>query len=78
MSLLLTIIISERIGHIMDSTATKFQQIYANLPLNQRREIVVVVDDEPLTWNSAKIEIDNDTDKAKEVLEKLVKLGIIT
>lgn len=56
---------------------TKFLQIYANLPLNQRTEIVVVVDNEPLTWNAVKIEIENNTDKGKEILGKLVELGII-
>lgn len=56
---------------------TKFLRIYANLPLNQRTEIVVVVDNEPLTWNAAKIEIENNTEKGKEILEKLVELGII-
>lgn len=56
---------------------TKFLQIYANLPLNQRREIIVVVDDEPLTWNAAEIEIENNTQKGKEILEKLVELGIL-
>lgn len=56
---------------------TKFLQIYANLPLNQRTEIVVVVDNEPLTWNAAKIEIENNTNKGKEILGKLVELGII-
>ena len=61
----------------MDSTSTKFQQIYANLPLNQRNGIVVVVDNEPLTWNAARIEIDNDTDKGKQILDLLVKLKII-
>jgi hypothetical protein len=61
----------------MDNLTTKFQQIYANLPLSQRREIVIVIDNEPLTWNSAKIEIDSNTDKAKEILEKLQQLGII-
>lgn len=55
----------------------KFLQIYANLPLNQRNEIVVVVDDEPFTWNSAKIEIENDTEKGKQILNKLVDLQII-
>ncbi len=62
---------------IMDSLSTKFQQIYANLPLNQRKEIVVVIDEEPLTWNVAKIEIDNESGKGKQILELLVKLGII-
>jgi hypothetical protein len=62
----------------MDSPGTKFQQIYANLPLSQRTEIVVVIDNEPLTWNAVKIEVDNDTDKSREILEKLIRLGIIT
>lgn len=56
---------------------TRFSQIYANLPLNQRSEIVVVVDNEPLTWNAAWIEINNDTEKSKEILEKLVNLKIL-
>lgn len=57
---------------------TKFLQIYANLPLNQRNEIIVVIDNEQLTWNAVKIEVENDTPKAKEILEKLIKMGIIT
>lgn len=55
----------------------KFLRVYANLPLNSRNEIVVVVDDEPLTWNAAKLEIENDTEKGEEILEKLVRLEII-
>lgn len=55
----------------------KFLQIYANLPLNQRNEIIVVVDNEPLTWNAAKIEIENDTPKGEEILEKLAKMEIL-
>lgn len=60
----------------MDMKA-RFQQIYANLPLNQRVEIIVVVDDEPFTWNSAKIEIENDTEKGKQILDKLIELQLI-
>ncbi len=55
----------------------RFLQIYANLPLNQRQEIVVVVDDEPLTWNAAKIEVENDTEKGRQILDKLVKMNIL-
>lgn len=55
----------------------RFLQIYANLPLTFRSEIVVVVSNEPLTWNAAKLEIENDTKKGEEILEKLVKLEII-
>jgi len=60
------------------SAKSIFLQAYANLPLNQRSEIIVVIDDEPLTWHSAKIEIENNTDKGKEILEKLYKMGILS
>lgn len=56
---------------------TKFLRIYANLPLNQRNEIVIVIDNEPMTWNATRVEIENDTDKGKEILKKLVDLQII-
>lgn len=56
---------------------TKFLQIYANLPLNQRSEIIVVLNNEPLTWNAARIEIENDTETGKDILEKLAKMGIL-
>lgn len=52
-------------------------QIYANLPLRERNEIIVVVDDEPLTWHVARIEVENDTEKGKEILDKLVKMAIL-
>lgn len=58
-------------------TKTKFLRIYANLPLSHRSEIIVVLSNEPLTWNSAWIEIENDTLKGKKILEKLVKMKII-
>jgi len=56
---------------------SQFLKIYANLPLNQRNEIIVVLGEEELTWNEAKIEIANNTEKGKEILEKLVRLGIL-
>ena len=61
----------------MTELQTKFLQIYANLPLSQRNEIVIVVDSEPLTWNAVNIEVQNNTTKSIEILQKLVNLGII-
>ncbi|HUV47118.1 MAG TPA: hypothetical protein VMW29_03210 [Candidatus Bathyarchaeia archaeon] len=55
----------------------KFFQAYANIPLNIRQEIVVVVGNEPFSWSAAKIEIENKTAKGKEILEKLANMGII-
>lgn len=60
----------------MDSK-TKFFQVYANLPLNQRNEIIIVVGEEPLTWHAARIEIENNTEKGKEILDKLINMGIL-
>ena len=56
---------------------TKFLQVYANLPFSLRNEIIVVLNDETFTWNSARIEVENDTSKGKEILGKLERFGII-
>ena len=56
----------------------RFNKIYANIPLGLRDEIVVVLENnEPLSWNAAKIEIDNDTDKLDEILNKLDRLDLL-
>jgi len=55
----------------------KFYQIYANLPLPLRSEIVIVINKEPFTWQSAKLEIDNGTDIGKLIIDKLINLNII-
>lgn len=56
---------------------SKFLKIYANIPLNLRNEIVVVIDNQPLSWNAAKIEIENDSPIGKQIIEKLVNMGIM-
>lgn len=56
----------------------QFNKTYANIPLGLRDEIVVIIGNNiPLSWNAAKIEIDNDTDKVDEILDKLSKLGLL-
>lgn len=55
----------------------QFLKIYANLPLGTRNEIVAVVDDEPVTWNAANLEIEQNTVKGKEILEILTNLKIL-
>ncbi|OGY28604.1 MAG: hypothetical protein A3A61_04330 [Candidatus Woykebacteria bacterium RIFCSPLOWO2_01_FULL_43_14] len=61
----------------MDKKA-QFYKTYGNIPLGLRDQIVVIVgNNEPLSWSAAKVEIDNDTDKVKEILEKLSQLGLL-
>lgn len=56
----------------------QFNKTYANIPLGLREEIVVVLENNiPLSWNAAKIEIDNDTDNTNEILDKLSRLGLL-
>jgi len=56
---------------------TKFLKIYANLPLGERSEVVVVVDNEPLSWNAAHLEVEQNTPTGKKILEILTKLEIL-
>jgi hypothetical protein len=54
-----------------------FLRVYANLPQASREEIVVVVGNEPYTWKSAKLEVENDTPIGREILEILANLKIL-
>ncbi len=55
----------------------RFLKIYSDMPLNLRKEIVIIVDKEPITWNVAYLEVFNNTEKSKTILKKLQELKII-
>lgn len=55
----------------------EFLKIYADLPLALRSEIILVLDDEPITWNAAYVEVYNNTEKSIKILKKLKDLKII-
>lgn len=56
----------------------RFFKTYANLPINLKEEIVLVLPQKgPITWNVAYLEINNDTKLGKEILQKLIDLKII-
>ena len=58
-------------------SAERFMKVYSNLPLNLRRDILLVIDKEPITWNVAYLEIKGKTKKGNEILKKLMELKII-
>ena len=60
-----------------DEDARKFMEIYSNLPMKTRKEVVAVVDGEPLSWEVARKEIENNTELGKKVLEKMKELKIL-
>jgi len=59
----------------------KFLRAYANLPLNTRTEIILVLEEEdikrPITWDVAYLEVKNNTPVSEKILEKLEELKII-
>lgn len=55
----------------------RFLKVYANLPMNLRGEVILVVENQPISWNVAYIEVSNDTKLGETILEKLEALKII-
>jgi len=55
----------------------RFYKIYSNLPLNLRDEVIAVINNEPISWKVARLEIDGKTKLGKEILKKLEELKII-
>jgi len=55
----------------------RFLKVYVNLPLNVREEVVCVIDDKPITWNVAYLEVKHNTKLSEEILDKLDELEII-
>jgi hypothetical protein len=54
-----------------------FFKVYANLPLNLRDEIVLVLPEKgPITWNVAYLEISQETALGQDILQKLHDLKI--
>ncbi len=56
---------------------SRFYKVYANVPLNLRNEIVLVLDKEPISWSVAYIEIETSSARAEQILTELEKLSII-
>lgn len=56
----------------------KFLKIYADLPLGVRSEIIATLPETgPLTWNSAYVEISQNTTLSKQILNELDEMEII-
>lgn len=57
----------------------RFLKVYSTLPLGVRKEIVVVLDPPvgPVSWEAAYIEVENGTQTASVILEKLEQLQAI-
>lgn len=55
----------------------RFYKVYSNLPLGVRDEVVLVINNESISWKVARLEIDNNTPLSKDILERLGELKFI-
>lgn len=67
----------------------RFMNVYQNLPLNERKNTILVLEEdktkkekgkikkEPISWDIAFIEIDQETEIGEKILDKLIKLNLI-
>ncbi len=60
-----------------DDDVARFLKIYNNLPLEERKQVVLVLENEPISWEVARNEIIHNTKKGNEILQKLIGLNII-
>jgi hypothetical protein len=66
----------------MDLLKERFLRVYANIPLNLREDVILVLKDsdsieKPLSWNAVYVEVKAGTDRSQKILEELTGLGLI-
>ncbi len=54
-----------------------FFKVYSEVPLDERKLVVIVLEGEPISWNLAYQEIKNNTKRGKKILKILKDLEII-
>ena len=65
------------VNNIENNHRERFLRSYANIPLNARKEIILVLEEGPITWEVAYFEVKNNTEKGEKILEKLNQLNLI-
>jgi len=56
----------------------RFIKVYSNLPINLRNEVILVLPNVgSVTWNVASLEVNEETEIGKMILDKLIELKII-
>lgn len=55
----------------------KFLRAYANVPESFRRDIIIVVNKKPYTWDTAYLEIKKDSTLGKKMLKTLEEIGLL-
>ena len=61
----------------MDELGSRFYKTFANLPLGVRDEIVLVINNQAMTWNVIKLEVDIGSNLSKEALKLMNELRLL-
>jgi len=61
----------------MLKNAERFFKVYASLPLEERKLPIVIIEDEPISWELAHEEISNETERGEKILKMLIELEIL-
>lgn len=55
----------------------RFMKVYSKLPLEERDQPILIIEDEPVSWKMAYREIINRTKLGEKIIKKLVEMNII-
>jgi len=55
----------------------KFLKVYSNLSMDIRKEVIVLIDKQPISWIIAYEEIEKETDLGKKILKNLIQSRFI-
>ena len=61
----------------MEDKREAFLRAYANVPEGLREDIIILIEGKTYTWNTAYLEIKENTLLGKKVLKALEELGIL-
>ena len=55
----------------------RFLKVYSNLPEDMRKEVIIVMNEKPYSWDSVFVEVSADTELGKAMVNKLTKMELI-
>ena len=56
----------------------RFIKVYSNLNFGVRKEVILLIENKPITWNVAYNEIvESETELGKKILKKIIEMKLI-
>ena len=60
-----------------DELRARFLKAYANLPEPEMEQVIIIIDEKPISWNKANKEVSEKTPLGDKIVEKMKLLGIL-